>query len=189
MNEADMMRDAYASYEQYEAVLHALRNLQINTDTLKTLIMLDRESTIAEDVCEALQNGGKKCAYIIPDAEELFSRLKARLIQHVGWLGRRQFFEFKCLCAFGADLINRDDFLYESEAAELIEALDKYDPSVAVKTDGLYEGEAYFIVLKEVVDLMEGKHYICENYRNFMKDGHSTDEEPLREERLSGRKD
>ena len=58
-----MMRDAYASYEQYITVRHALQNLQISTDTLNSLIVLDKEATIAEDVCEALQSGGKKCAY------------------------------------------------------------------------------------------------------------------------------
>ena len=49
-----MMRDAYASYEQYIAVRQALQNLQISTDTLNSLIVLDKEATIAEDVCEAL---------------------------------------------------------------------------------------------------------------------------------------
>ena len=178
------MRDAYASYEQYIAVRQALQNLQISTDTLNSLIVLDKEATIAEDVCEALQSGGKKCAYIIPDAKELFSRLKARLLQNIGWLGRRQFFEFRCLCEFGDNLMNRDDFLYECEVEEIIEALDRYDPSVAVDTDGLYESNAYFLVLQEVVDFIEDRHEICKNYRKYLEEGHAEDEEPLREERL-----
>ena len=178
------MRDPYASYEQYRAVQHALRSLQINTETLKTLIILDKEATIAEDVCEALHIGGKKCEYIISDAEELFSRLKARLLQHIGWLGRRQFFEFKCLCAFGDNLMNRDDFLYECEVVELIEALDKYDPSVVVDTEGLYESDAYYLVLQEVVDFMEDRHEICKSYRRFLEGGHGENEEPLWDERF-----
>ena len=53
-----------------------------------------------------------------------------------------------------------------------------------MNTDGLYEDDAFYLSLGEVVDLMEGRHEICKSYRKFLGDGHAEDEEPLREERL-----
>lgn len=183
-----MKRDAYASYEQYETAQRALRHLQISMDTLKMLIKLDHDLTNAIDILEAVGNGAKSsrlCAERFPLAEELCENMKHNLVQQIGWLGRRQFFELKCLCEFGDDLINRMDFLYESEVADLLETLDRYDPSVQVDAEDMVD-EALYLSIGEVVDLMERRHKICESYRDFLNSGHSADEEPLREERLKG---
>lgn len=181
-----MGRDAYASYEQYEAVLGALYRLQITTDTLKRLIRLDHDLTNALDILEAVGIGASSCricAERLSLAEELCDYMKANLVQQIGWLGRRQFFELQCLCSFGEDLINRKNFLYESEAADLLDVLDQYDPTVAVDAEDMAD-QALYISIGEVVDLMERRHKISENYMDFIKSGHGMSEEPLREERL-----
>ena len=183
-----MIRDAYASYDQYEAVQRALRQLQISLDTLKMLIRLDTDLLRAYDVKEAIEFGAKAsrlCAKRLTLAQELYESLKDNLCQQISWLGRRQFFELKCLCEFAENLGNRDNFLYESEAEEFIEALDLYDPSVLVNAEDILENYPLSVILPDVVDLMERKHQISRNYQEFVKNGHGTDEEPLREERMA----
>ena len=180
-----MKRDAYASYNQYETMQRALNNIQISKDTLNKMIEMDRDLLNAGDVLEALELGGEKCAYCLHQGRELVHSIETKFRQQLGWLGRRQFFELVQLCRFAEDLMNRDDYIYESEASEVIERLDQFDPSIAVSTDEIVEQYPISVMLPDVMEFMDGTHKICKNYLDFLKSGHGKDEEPLREERLA----
>ena len=180
-----MKRDAYASYNQYEAMRRVMNSLQISKDTLIKLIEMDRDLLNASDLLEALALGGEKCTYCLDQGRELVHSLETKLKQQIGWLGRRQFFEFVQLCRFAENLMNRDDYIYESEASEVIEGLDQFDPSIAVSADAIVEQYPVSEMLPGVMEFMDGTHKICKNYRDFLKSGHAKDEEPLREERLA----
>ena len=178
-----MQRDAYASYDQYKAMRRAMNNLQITRDTLESLLALDHDLSNTEDVLEALELGGGDCLH---EGRELYNSIKKKFIQQISWLGRRQFFELVQLCRLAESFSNRSSFIYESEATETIEALDCFDPSVIVDADVFLDYYSLRAMLPEVMKLMDGTHTVCENYRQFLEDGHSRDEEPLREERLAG---
>ena len=178
-----MKRDAYASYDQYKAMQRAMNNLLITRDSLESLLELDRDLHYAREVLEALELGRGECLH---QGRELYNSIKRKFIQQISWLGRRQFFELVQLCRLAESFSNRSSFIYESEAAETIEALDCFDPSVIVKVDAILDHYSLRAMLPEVIELMDGTHTVCQNYRQFLEDGHSRDEEPLREERMAG---
>lgn len=180
-----MQRDAYASYEQYETMRRAMNSLQITRDSLESLVEMDRDFLNAGDVLEALELGGDKCIHCLYQGRELYNSIKTKFSMQVSWLGRRQFFELVQLCRFAESFMNRRSFIYKSEAEETIEGLDQFDPSVVVNAEFILDKYPLSAMLPDIMELMDGTHTVCHNYRAFIQNGHGVDEEPLREERMA----
>ena len=147
----------YATVDDFEKALAAIKGLVISLDDLRTIIHLATDVSNAEDVCDELESIAGAGKGAIRRARDLEQSMKERFTEYMTRLGRRHYHELVCLHEFGLILNHRDD-LGKHEIMYFLDALDRYDPSAWTDCVKAVEKYSFALFLPEVISLAFKEH-------------------------------